>query len=41
MAATRDKQPLSFEWEVVVVTGEEGAALRLAHARAIRDLLVG
>ena len=40
MAATRDKEPLSFEWEVVLVTGEEGAVLRLTQARAIRDFLV-
>jgi hypothetical protein len=31
---------LRFELEVEVVTGEEGRELRLAQARAIRDILM-
>ena len=34
------RPPIRFEFEVKVVSGEEGRELRLEQARAIRELLM-
>lgn len=40
MANDRGQRHLLFEWQIEILTGEEGAELRLEQARAIRDLLL-